>query len=179
MSSKPIAYSLDAYSTAPIYGKGGADDRIAALSKRTLILIRHAKCVKRKAWTGVEEMRPLTPRGVEEFEDIAERLAKVHSPGVILHSPLVRTKQTADILGDVADVAVQPCAALSPLNGIFAATAGILDCAGPTRTIAVVAHSDLLNALSGELGVKTELPRGGVIVLRGRKVVWSADPKDE
>ena len=57
-------------------------------------LIRHAKAEKLSAWDGPEPLRPLTPRGLRQAEEIAASLA---GSGVrrIVASPFLRCRQTA------------------------------------------------------------------------------------
>jgi exopolyphosphatase/guanosine-5'-triphosphate,3'-diphosphate pyrophosphatase len=57
-------------------------------------LIRHAKAEKLAAWDGPEPLRPLTPRGLRQAEEIAVSLA---GSGVrrIVASPFLRCRQTA------------------------------------------------------------------------------------
>jgi exopolyphosphatase/guanosine-5'-triphosphate,3'-diphosphate pyrophosphatase len=61
---------------------------------RKVYLIRHAKAEKLSAWDGPEPLRPLTPRGLLQAQELAESLA---GAGVrrILASPFLRCRQTA------------------------------------------------------------------------------------
>jgi len=66
-----------------------------------LCLVRHAIAVQRGA-PGYEDdgLRPLTERGRERMRQAAAGLRMVFTPEVILTSPLLRAKETADILVD-------------------------------------------------------------------------------
>ena len=55
-------------------------------------LVRHAE----SAWTP-DDMRPLTPRGCEQAEGVADRLAPLQ-PSAIYASPYTRARQTVDPL---------------------------------------------------------------------------------
>lgn len=75
-----------------------------------LLLIRHAESVAnaegRMQGSGND---PLTPRGESQARYLAEWLHR-HKPGidVILCSPLDRARRTAQIVGDVLGLAIQP-----------------------------------------------------------------------
>lgn len=64
-----------------------------------LCLVRHAIAIDR-ATPGFEndDLRPLTPDGAKRFKQAARGLAVLFTPQVILTSPLVRARQTAEIL---------------------------------------------------------------------------------
>ena len=66
-----------------------------------LCLLRHAIAVDRGT-PGFEDddLRPLTPDGARRFKQAARGLASLVTPQVILTSPLVRARQTAEILMD-------------------------------------------------------------------------------
>ncbi len=59
-----------------------------------MYLIRHAKAEKLSAWDGPEPLRPLTPRGLRQAQQLAESLA---DSGVrrVVASPFLRCRQTA------------------------------------------------------------------------------------
>ena len=67
-----------------------------------LCLVRHAIAVDRGT-PGFEndDLRPLTPEGAKRFRQAARGLSLLVTPQVILTSPLVRARQTAEILMDV------------------------------------------------------------------------------
>jgi phosphohistidine phosphatase len=66
---------------------------------RRLYFLRHGKAVARSAWTGEDGLRPLTPDGEQTMRREAQALAGLDlAPDVIVTSPLVRARQTADIV---------------------------------------------------------------------------------
>lgn len=71
-----------------------------------LCLVRHAIAVERGT-RGFEDdnLRPLTPDGSERFRAAARGLATLVSPQVIMTSPLLRARQTAEILMDTCGLA--------------------------------------------------------------------------
>jgi phosphohistidine phosphatase len=74
-------------------------------------LCRHAKA----APGDPDELRPLTPEGEEEARRLAERLAAVPKPPtVVLSSPLLRARQTAEAIAGATGVEIRVDARLSP-----------------------------------------------------------------
>src|SRR5262245_10791809 len=61
---------------------------------RKIHLIRHAKAEKLSTWDGPEPLRPLTPRGLQQAQELAVALS---GSGIrkILASPFLRCRQTA------------------------------------------------------------------------------------
>ncbi len=64
-----------------------------------ICLVRHAIAVERGT-PGYEAdaLRPLTPRGRDRMRDAARGLATLFTPQLILTSPLLRARQTAEIV---------------------------------------------------------------------------------
>lgn len=64
-----------------------------------ICLVRHAIAVERGT-AGYEDdaLRPLTPRGKARMEVAARGLHRLFTPEIIVTSPLIRARQTADIL---------------------------------------------------------------------------------
>jgi phosphohistidine phosphatase len=65
---------------------------------RTLCLVRHGIAAERGAAWPDDGLRPLTPDGIRKMDGAARGLAKLVSADVILTSPLVRARQTAEIV---------------------------------------------------------------------------------
>lgn len=75
-----------------------------------LIVIRHGKAENAGVVPGGDSARPLTEHGSHQFRKVAKWIGKHQSaPDLILHSPLVRTTQTAQILRDVAELSDDLC----------------------------------------------------------------------
>jgi phosphohistidine phosphatase len=67
-----------------------------------LYLIRHGIAVDREAFEGADADRPLTPEGVRRMRRSARGLQRLGLQlDAVWTSPLVRARQTADILADV------------------------------------------------------------------------------
>ena len=65
-----------------------------------LYIVRHAWAADRDAerWPN-DDLRPLLPQGIERFESVVKKMRKRgFEPGIIATSPLVRCRQTADIV---------------------------------------------------------------------------------
>lgn len=66
-------------------------------------LVRHGVAEERGARWPDDGLRPLTAKGIQQWQAAAKGLLSVFEPELILTSPLVRAKQTADILGRAAN----------------------------------------------------------------------------
>lgn len=90
-----------------------------------LLIIRHAVAVDRDDFTGDDDdLRPLTADGRRKMRRIATGLHRITArPDLLVTSPLVRARQTADIVGEAYDMT--PGGALESLRptGRFPATA--------------------------------------------------------
>ncbi len=68
-----------------------------------LLILRHG-IADHPGWTGPDTERPLNQEGVESMQKGARRLAKLGiEPGLILYSPLLRCKQTAEMVAAALD----------------------------------------------------------------------------
>lgn len=83
-----------------------------------LYLVRHGIAVDRLSETIRTDFdRPLTSEGIHETEQVAEALRKLGvKPDLLVSSPLVRARQTAEIMAKKLDCRepVQICDALQP-----------------------------------------------------------------
>jgi phosphohistidine phosphatase len=72
-----------------------------------LYLLRHAHAGDASEWLGDDDLRPLSSRGRRQSRELAEFLARLaFSPDLLMSSPRVRARQTADILAGEIGVAV-------------------------------------------------------------------------
>ena len=132
-----------------------------------LYLVRHAIAAERGEDWPNDDKRPLTARGVARFKEEVDGLAKM---GVaideIFTSPLVRAKQTAEIIaaGLPGKPAVKILDALAPGHAPGSVMAQLAKQAR-RRRIAIVGHEPDLGELAAHLiGAGRALPfkKGGV-----------------
>lgn len=77
-----------------------------------VVLVRHAKAVPRRNWTGDDPLRPLAPAGTRQALSLVPLLATL-SPGQVLTSPSTRCVQTIRPFGLAVGIAATPVPALS------------------------------------------------------------------
>jgi phosphohistidine phosphatase len=118
-----------------------------------LCLLRHAHAGNALTWTGDDDLRPLTEKGRGQAERLGRLLlAAGFVPDAVITSPLVRARETAEIVADLVGVASRIDQRLGRLTS-FADLEGLLaDAGGPVRPL-LVGHdpdfSELLSALVG------------------------------
>src|SRR6266849_8045526 len=82
-----------------------------------LVFLRHGLAVDREEWKGEDEARPLTTEGVDRTKEVVRglRVLKVR-PDIILSSPLLRARETAEIAkkGLITDAKVELAEELAP-----------------------------------------------------------------
>ena len=126
----------------------------------TLYLVRHAVAAERGEAYPNDDLRPLTPQGEGKFRKAVKGLVGLDIPlDVILTSPLVRARQTADILADGLSKSprVVETDALRPGARFDRLTKAVTDCAGCT-SIALVGHEPDLGEIAARLvGASTPL----------------------
>jgi phosphohistidine phosphatase len=154
-----------------------------------LLLVRHASAMPRGTPAVPDDERPLTRPGKATFRVAARGLAQIaRRPDVLLTSPLVRARATADILARAfrrIAPTLEPALADESVNGIIAA----LKAHAPAATIALVGHEPGLSALLVRLlGVSPGEPlafrKGGAALVDLRdgptapgRLVWFLPPK--
>jgi phosphohistidine phosphatase len=132
-----------------------------------LYLIRHGIAAKRGPDYPDDSKRPLTNKGITALRRIAKGLTELKVTfDVIVTSPLVRTKQTADTLSESLrgkPVVVQSDA-LAPAGTIAAVIQEIVKHAGKPR-LALVGHEPNIGQLAAHLiGARSpiEFKKGGI-----------------
>ena len=110
-----------------------------------VLLVRHAIAVERdSAGYQDDRARPLTPEGRARMKEAAKGLKQLFSPQEILTSPLLRARQTAEILQDTFGVPVIQMDALG--RGDHEGTLRQLSGPDSTRT-ALVGHEPWMSEL--------------------------------
>jgi phosphohistidine phosphatase SixA len=80
----------------------------APIHATALYLLRHAHAGDPEAWTGPDELRPLSEKGKRQVKRLAKFLAEgAVRPDAIVTSPKVRAEQTARAIGKALDVPVR------------------------------------------------------------------------
>lgn len=140
-----------------------------------LYVVRHAWAEERgdPAWPD-DRQRPLTPEGRTRFARLVKKLvARGFAPAVIATSPLVRCRQTAEllaerVLGKPTVVDRDELAPDSNLAGLIEWTAG----QAQDQDVAWVGHApdvgDIVAALIGGPTAAVELSKGAVAAIRFR-----------
>ena len=156
-----------------------------------VFLIRHAVAFERDRtrWPD-DRLRPLTPAGIEKFRKGAVGLAWLAGEiECVLTSPLVRARQTADILATAARwPAASEAPHLAPGKGVEQALALVR--ARRVESIALVGHEPDLSriaavSLGAGGGASIVLKKGGAACLEfdrvvrpgGAQLLWLATPK--
>jgi len=153
-----------------------------------LYFVRHATASSKGTWDQDDGLRPLTRTGRQRFALAASSLVDAGAlrPDLIVTSPLVRAKQTAEILGDALGGNV-PIIEDARLGHEFDAAAlkSILAENPAVPSIAIVGHNPsfaaVLSAVIGDANV--DVRKGSVALVelesvspvRGR-LMWLAPP---
>ena len=119
-----------------------------------VILVRHAEASPGRP----DELRRLTPAGLEAAEALAAVLAEKR-PDAVVSSPLARARETAAAIASAAGLEAQADVALAP-----GATPGSLRAAveGRGETVIAVGHQPDLGLIFLELtGHETRFPTAG------------------
>ena len=150
-----------------------------------------------------DQLRELTGEGEDDvgfgclqFHTACESRGISH-PQLVLHSPWVRTTQTADILGAAfTHAGRRPLKALQPGSDVAAVDAALVEvesaAADPsTQHVALVSHQPLVSWLVdhylGEPGTVPPLSPGGLVTLEldvpakgcGQLLFWALPPEYE
>ncbi len=152
-----------------------------------LYFVRHGRAEDRADWPPANDhLRPLTEDGIQDMKKSAVTLRKLGvKPAVILTSPLVRARQTAEIVAAALDMPYEEDAALEPGFGINQLT-DILEAHPATESLLLVGHepdfSILVQMLCG--GGRVEVKKGSLIRVDlfstqppAGTLVWSIPPK--
>jgi len=131
-----------------------------------LYLVRHAIAAERGPNYPDDRERPLTSEGVARFKQAVEGLKDLDvAPDLVLTSPLVRAKHTAELL--VAGVPSKPRTetldALAPGGRLPAVLEAVAKYTKRYRRIALVGHEPEL----GELAAKLLQARGAIEFKKG------------
>jgi phosphohistidine phosphatase len=111
-----------------------------------IFLVRHAEA----AAGDPDELRPLTAEGKAAARALGERLA-AYKPDAVVCSPLLRARETADLIARAAGLEAEPEDKLAPGADVTGLSAAV---SGRGTTVVVVGHqpdcSEIIMALTGE-----------------------------
>jgi phosphohistidine phosphatase len=114
-----------------------------------LLLVRHAIALDRDTPGVADSLRPLTEEGVSRFKKTAKALSEIVTVEVVLTSPFLRAKQTAEILArHFSGAPVQESEALS--DGSRVRFEQSLRRIPPTALVAAVGHEPYLSEWTAE-----------------------------
>lgn len=110
---------------------------------KTLVLVRHAHALSAlDAHVQSDALRPLSPQGRQKAAETAARLKSMDlHPTRILTSPLLRAKQTADILSQALQCPAQTAVQLDGLYSEQTVKAFLLQQLQTDTTLVVVGHN--------------------------------------
>ena len=125
-----------------------------------LHLCRHAEAAPGEP----DELRELTPRGIEQAQDLGERLAELEDPPqLVVSSPLLRARQTAAEIGRALGAPVQVTEELAPGATIDSLRSAVDGQNGP---VAVVGHQpDCSEIAYAVIGRDPGFPVAGMVEL--------------
>lgn len=155
-----------------------------------LYLVRHAIAAERGDEWPDDNKRPLTERGISRFKDVVRGLERLDvSIDEIFTSPLVRAKQTADLLaaGTSGKAIVKTLDALAPEHTPAAVMTQLAKVAGRPR-VALVGHEPGLGELAAHLmgaqralafrkGGVARIDLGSITSRRAGSLIWFLPPK--
>jgi phosphohistidine phosphatase len=124
-------------------------------------LVRHGEAAPGEP----DEERRLTPEGREQSRRVAEQLASAQPrPDAVLHSPLVRARETAELIAAPLGIEPEPDDRLAPgatTDNVRAAAAG------RGEAVVLVGHQPDCGRVAAELtgGPEPAFPAGGMVVI--------------
>jgi phosphohistidine phosphatase len=157
-------------------------------------ILRHGPAVERGTrGFASDAMRPLTPKGEKQLRKTAAALRKMR-PGfdVIMSSPLLRAKQTAEIVADELKLTkrLKLSAALAPGRDPEILVAELNRLAPAPKKLLLVGHEPDLSRLvslltTGDIRLRMDFKKGGLCKLEAEKLrvgqcaalVWLLTPK--
>jgi len=138
-----------------------------------LIFLRHGLAVDQEEWKGDEADRPLTAEGTERTREVVRglRTLKVR-PDVILASPLLRARETAEIAkkGLVTDAKVDLVEELAPAASADRLIGRLADLADKPVVLCVGHEPHISTTISAMVSGKTaatfEVKKAGACCIR-------------
>ena len=152
-----------------------------------LLLLRHAIAVPADTSGIADEDRPLTSKGRKRFKKAARGLAEIGStPDLLLVSPLLRARETAELAGKVWGVKATPEPLLA--GGTPEALLAAVAAHSKPNVVVLVGHepdlSRLLAHLIGGNGERLSFKKGGAALVEldddttsSGRLIWFMPPR--
>jgi phosphohistidine phosphatase SixA len=129
-----------------------------------LYLLRHADAGDPDAWTGDDDVRPLSDKGVRQAERLGRHLAVIgFEPDLILASPKVRASQTAEIVAAAIGGSVTTDDGLAGGVGLASIERLLRDHGEPRRAVLVGHDPDFSDLLATLVGAPTLQMKKGAL----------------
>jgi phosphohistidine phosphatase len=138
-----------------------------------IYIVRHAIAEDTASKGTGDAARALTEEGRQKMKEAAAGFAKLEfSIDKIFSSPLVRAKQTAEILGKVLDQKVEEMEELSPGYGPDQVCAKLQSSAKKIKSVMVVGHEPNCSLLAsylleGSSGLEIQFKKGAICRIDG------------
>ena len=135
-----------------------------------LYLMRHGPAGDSATWQGDDQLRPLTVKGQQKVRAASVGLKRLApTVDVLLSSPLVRARQTADIVAKTLHLAVEDQEALAPGFGLTQ-LANLLASHSGAQGVMLFGHEPDFSAVIGQLIVasgeaRVEMKKGACCAL--------------
>jgi phosphohistidine phosphatase len=126
-----------------------------------LCLLRHAHAGDATRWAGDDELRPLTEKGRRQAERLARHLAAAgFAPDVVLTSPLVRARETAEIVAEILRAPLAVDMRLGEMVDLPTLERILADAGDPPRPILVGHDPDFSELVSELVGAPIAMRKG-------------------
>jgi phosphohistidine phosphatase len=126
-----------------------------------LLLLRHAHAGDSTTWHDDDDLRPLTEKGRRQSERLGRLLADAgFAPDAVLASPLVRARETAEIVADVLGIAVRRDPRLGEPLDLGIVDALLTDAGDPRRPLLVGHDPDFSELVSELVGAPIPMRKG-------------------
>jgi phosphohistidine phosphatase len=128
-----------------------------------LCLLRHAHAGDRETWDEPDELRPLTEKGRRQSARLGTFLAAAgFAPDLIVASPLVRARQTAEIVADLLGLAVRIEPRLGEALDLAALDQILEDAGSPARPVLVGHDPDFSEIVTELVGAPILMRKGAL-----------------
>ncbi len=126
-----------------------------------LCLLRHAHAADRDTWDRPDGERPLTEKGRRQAERLGGHLAGIgFIPDAVLTSPLVRARETAEIVAGRLGVAVRVDERLGEALDPATVTAILAGAGNPRRPVLVGHDPDFSEMATWLVGAQVPMSKG-------------------